>query len=188
MLQYIEIKLLPDPEFPPTVLMNALYGKFHRLLTELNTSKVGVSFPDVEKMPHTLGLRMRLHGDNEILQRVNDSDWLKGMRDHCAISSIQDVPSNCKHKVVRRVQVKSNPERLRRRMAKRKGISIEMATATIPDNVARQLELPFIKIKSRSTKQDFPLFIEHSSSKDEPAYGNFNAYGLSQNGATVPWF
>ncbi len=188
MLRYIEIKLLPDPEFPPTVLMNALYGKFHRFLTALKTSEMGVSFPDVENMRHTLGVRMRLHGDTEILQRVTGGDWLKGMRDHCAVASIQNAPSDCKHRVVRRVQVKSNPERLRRRMAKRKGVSIEAAAIAIPDNVVRHLELPFVKIRSQSTGQDFPLFIEHGLPKNEPTPGNFNTYGLSVDGATIPWF
>ena len=31
---YLEIRLLPDPEFVPTMLMNALFSKLHRGLVE----------------------------------------------------------------------------------------------------------------------------------------------------------
>lgn len=188
MLQYIEIKLLPDPEFPPVVLMNALYGKLHRMMTILDASEVGVGFPDVEGAGGTLGLRLRLFGPAETMRQIEQNDWLKGMRDHCAISSAQDVPNDCMHRIVRRIQVKSNPERLRRRMAKRKDVSLEAAATVIPDTVGRKTNLPYAKIRSQSTGQMFPLFIKHGPLRETPINGKYNAYGLSLDGATIPWF
>ena len=44
---YIDIVLLPDPEFPATTLMSALFGKFHRGLVRYGEGAIGVSFPDV---------------------------------------------------------------------------------------------------------------------------------------------
>jgi CRISPR-associated endonuclease Csy4 len=187
MLQYIEIKLLPDPEFPPVVLMNALYGKLHRLLTTLDACDIGVGFPDVESAGGTLGLRLRLFGEAATFARIADTDWMKGMRDHCSVSSATDVPDDCMHRVVRRIQVKSNPERLRRRMAKRKAVSLAAAAEAIPDKVAQQSNLPYVKIRSQSTGQIFPIFIEHGPLLATPVTGRYNAYGLSLDGATIPW-
>ncbi len=44
MNHYLDIRLLPDPEFTATVLMSALFSKLHRGLAELGTGRVGVQF------------------------------------------------------------------------------------------------------------------------------------------------
>jgi len=184
---YLEIKLLPDPEFVPTVLMNALFGKLHRALVELKNTDLGISFPDVQPERPALGERLRLHGSAGHLERLMALDWLTGMHDHVAVGAPKPVPDNVNHRTVRRVQTKSNPERLRRRLIKRKGISAEEARRAIPDSKAKQLKLPFVTVKSRSTGQDFRLFIDHQPPGKEPVKGQFSRYGLSPT-ATVPWF
>lgn len=182
---YLEIRLLPDPEFPPNVLMNALFSKLHRALALHGQGNIGVSFPDTGKTG--LGSRLRLHGSAATLQGFMAQDWLPGMRDHTAVGEITSVPATGTHRVVRRVQVKSNPERLRRRLIARKGISEEQAQAAIPDHTAEKLTLPFVVINSRTTGQQFRLFMEHLPPQSQPVTGPFSAYGLSAN-ATVPWF
>ncbi len=187
MNHFLEIRLLPDPEFVSNVLMNALFAKLHRGLVELNSSTIGLSFPDQQKKNSTLGGRLRLHGSSDDLQRLMSQNWLTGIRDHISISEQNPVPINVQYRVVRRVQVKSNPERLRRRLMKRKGITEAEACQTIPDSVAKQVKLPFVVIKSQSTGQEFRLFIDHQPIVTEQTNGEFNCYGLSHT-ATVPWF
>lgn len=184
---YLEIELLPDPEFVPSVLMNALFGKLHRALVELSTNRIGVSFPGVHHDPPALGARMRLHGDLGNLQRLMELNWLIGMRDHTSLSPSAPVPANTGHRVVRRVQAKSSPARLRRRLARRKGISDEEACNAIPDRAPERLKLPYVTIRSRSTQQTFRLFIDHQPPVREAISGDFGCYGLSST-ATVPWF
>ncbi|MEJ1438741.1 MAG: type I-F CRISPR-associated endoribonuclease Cas6/Csy4 [Candidatus Sedimenticola sp. (ex Thyasira tokunagai)] len=184
---YLEIRLLPDPEFAPSVLMNALFAKLHRALAKSSSKMIGISFPDVQHEKPTLGNRLRLHGKAENLQHLMDLEWLTGMRDHTTTSGLKPVPENIRHRIVRRVQVKSNPERLRRRWMKRKGITEEEARRALPDNAAKQLKLPFVTIKSQSTGQVFRLFIDHQPIINENLNGEFSCFGLSSS-TTVPWF
>lgn len=181
---YLEIRLLPDPEFPANVLMNALFSKLHRALAGWGGLDVGVSFPDHGKAG--LGMRLRLHGSATALAGLMAGDWLKGMRDHSEITAIQPVPAGARHRVVRRVQAKSNPERLRRRRVAR-GASEDAARAAIPDTAIEHLDLPFVVLTSLSTGQQFRLFIKHQAPADHATPGPFSAYGLSPS-STVPWF
>lgn len=184
---YLDLKLLPDPEFPAAQLMNALFAKLHRGLHDLRRHDVGVSFPDVEHARHGLGARLRLHGSADALARLMASNWLTGMRDHLDIGEVAPVPPQAKHRCVSRVQVDSNPERLRRRLMKRHGLDAEAAQARIPDNAAQRCALPFVNLRSHSSGQHFRLFIRHGPQHDTAQPGPFGAYGLSPT-ATVPWF
>ncbi len=184
---YLEIRLLPDPEFPATTLMNALFSKFHRGLVGHGEGAIGVSFPDVKDARRGLGNRLRLHGSAADLRDFMGADWLTGMRDHVAIDGPAPVPAGARHRIVRRVQAHSNPERERRRLIARKGVSPEEALAAIPNRRAEQLDLPFLLLSSRSTGQQFRLFVEHLPIADESRPGNFGSYGLSP-ATTIPWF
>lgn len=181
---YLELQLLPDPEFPSSLLMNALFAKLHRALVLHGQNDIGISFPDYEQ--RNLGQRIRLHGNLTSLTKLTGQPWLQGMRDHCASSGIQPVPANTQHCIVRRVQVKSSPERLRRRRIAR-GATPEQALHAIPDCAAERLRLPFITLNSQSSGQRFLLFIEQLKPQETLSTGSFNAYGLSST-ATVPWF
>ncbi|EPC00311.1 hypothetical protein L861_07385 [Litchfieldella anticariensis FP35 = DSM 16096] len=184
---YIDIRLRPDPEFPATILMGALYGKLHRALVALGADDIGVSFPEHGLRPRTLGNVLRLHGSAAALDRLMAQHWLTGMRDHIVMTDISEVPANVHHRAVRRRQFKTNAERLRRRRARRHGETLEQARESIPDSVERKVNLPFARIRSQSTGETFSLFIEHEEIQAEPVDGAFNRYGLSA-GATVPWF
>jgi len=184
---FVDIRLLPDPEFPPTTLMNALFGKLHRGLVAFGEGAIGVSFPDVRERIHSLGTRMRLHGTAETLHRFMATEWLAGMRDHVTSAPPAPVPPETRHQIVRRVQVQSNPERLRRRLIARKGVSEEAARAAFPDNCTQKLDLPYVILRSNSTGQQFRLFIEHLPPQNQAQTGEFSAYGLSPD-ATVPYF
>lgn len=189
---YVDITLQPDPEFPAPLLMNALFAKLHRALASPNNQwvgQVGVSFPrhqSTGRAPH-LGDQLRLHGQGSVLERLFSHDWLAGMRDHAQCAEPMPVPDGTEHRLVRRVQAQSSPERLRRRLAHRHRLTAEEAAQRIPDCAAQTLRLPWVQLRSSSTGQSFRLFIEHGPLLQQPNTGSFSPYGLSQ-GASIPWF
>lgn len=184
---YVEVRLLPDPEFSPSTLMNVLFDKLHRGLVAHGGGNIGVSFPDVATNSASLGQRLRLHGNKTDLERLMTNNWFLGMTDHATATTIAEVPARAKQRVVRRVQAKSSPERERRRLIARKGVSAEHAAEAIPDSTAEKLSLPYLALISRSTGQKFRLFVEHMPVQEEAVIGKFSPYGLSAT-ATIPWF
>jgi CRISPR-associated endonuclease Csy4 len=186
---YLEIRLLPDPEFVPTILMNALFAKLHRALVDLGSTRIGISFPGLTKDQKCRGVGecLRIHGALDDLHGLMGMPWLTGMRDHTLVHGPEPIPDQVEQCRVRRVQAKSSPVRLRRRLMRRKGLSEEDARRTLPDERAKRLELPYIAIASRSTGQAFRLFIDQQPSATQRMEGDFNHYGLSGT-ATVPWF
>lgn len=190
MNHYIDIHLRPDPEFRATVLLNALYAKLHKALVQLGTQGIGVSFP--KHSNKHLGDVLRLHGSPADLAALQALPWLGAMRELVQTSPVASVPATAQHRSVRRVQVQSNPERVKRRLVKRlmqrEGISQAQAQARIEVPQAPKLGDPFVALVSSSTKgQHFCLFIRHGPVQAQAQTGPFNAYGLSAT-ATVPWF
>ncbi|MEI7707189.1 MAG: type I-F CRISPR-associated endoribonuclease Cas6/Csy4 [Chlorobium sp.] len=186
MNHYLEIQILPDPEFIPSIIMNVLYSKLHSALVKTGRSDIGLSFPDFNLKRKQLGMRLRLHGTEEGLMCLMPNVPLTGLRDHLWIGNIQEVPAGTSYIKVQRVQCKSNAERMRRRLIKRKKITEEEALAIIPDSVQKHLNLPYLTLKSVSTGQSFQLFIRQEVTINQVP-GIFNLYALS-NQATVPMF
>lgn len=184
---YVDFYLLPDPEFPVPLLMNALFSKLHRVLFEIGSHELGVSFPRIQQVRPALGDCLRVHGNAENLERLMAQNWLTGMLDHIRLGRIGLVPEHTLHCRVQRVQPKSNVERLRRRHMKRHHVTYEEAARRIPDTAEQRVRLPFLQMKSQSTGRHFFLFIEHLSPQEQAISGEFNSYGLSLT-ATVPWF
>jgi CRISPR-associated endonuclease Csy4 len=196
---YLDLVLQPDPEFGTPMLMAALYAKLHRALVAAEQAAppgvgagVGLSFTQHDEGRPTLGTCMRLHGSEAALAELMRTPWLRGVRDHLAdaaptIAPVPDVVQG--HRVVCRVQAQSSAERLRRRLMRRHPeVDDSQARRRIPDTVAQTLHLPFVPLASTSTGQTFRLFIRHGALQAQAVAGRFNAYGLSQQGATVPWF
>lgn len=184
---YLDIGLLPDPDFVPSMLMNALFSKLHRALVEHPQLTVAVSFPQYSLSPLGLGSCLRLHGSQQDLESLQNTNWLTGMRDHVSCKAVLPVPAHTEHVFVQRVQAKSNVERLVRRSAKRKGIDEAEARNNYQAAKPEKLRLPFITLNSQSSGQRFSLFIKQSKSQEVAQKGAFNRYGLSQT-ATLPWF
>ncbi len=101
---YLDIRVLPDPEFSAQTLLEALFAKLHRALVATIPGRVGVSFPTAGK---TLGSQLRLHGSRGDLLELQSAGWLKGLQDYCECSEILPVPADVKHRTIRRVQVKA---------------------------------------------------------------------------------
>ena len=184
---YIELHLRLDPEVAPTHLLAALYTRLHRALAAQGTTSIAVSFPDYSAERHTLGERLRLHGSEADLQPWATGEWLGSVRDHVNATPLLPVPADAQHRTLRRVQVKSSPERLRRRLMKRHSLTQEQASERIPDSLARTTPLPYVQLASTSTAQQFRLFLALGAAQEAAQTGCFNAYGLSTT-ATIPWF
>ena len=198
---YVDIRLQPDAEFAPAMLMAALFTKLHKALAAGAHQDIGVSFAQMEvgeaaqtrasrtgaHPPYTLGQVLRLHGTSVALHKLMATKWLTGMRDHVTCSTVLVVPTHARHRVFSRVQAKSSPERLRRRQMRRHGLTAEQAKERIPDSAVETLNLPFLTLRSQSTGQTFRLFIRRGPELATAVPGNFGAYGLSTQ-TTVPWF
>ena len=185
---YLDLQLRPDPETTPTQLLAALYTRLHRALAAAPTTPgIAVGFPGYDASRHTLGECLRLYASEAVLQPWATGAWLGSLRDYASITAPALVPADAAQRTLRRVQVKSSPERLRRRLMKRHNISEAQAHERIPDSVGRVTDLPYLQLTSNSTGQQFKLFLELGAARPQPEVGSFNAYGLSATG-TVPWF
>lgn len=184
---YIDITLLPDPEFSHAHLLGALVAKLHRALVQLGSADIGISFPGYSLRPRTLGTILRLHGREAALRGLMERPWLQGMRDHVHCTPPALVPEGAVPCLVQRRQFKTSPDRLRRRRMRRKGETAEQAAAAIPDSVERTPDLPYVQLRSASTGQPFCLFVEQKAVQGTAGQEGFNTYGLSL-GTTVPWF
>jgi CRISPR-associated endonuclease Csy4 len=183
---YVDVQVLPTPEIGEAHVMNTLAAKLHLMLAEFQSDDIGVSFPGYQLRPPRLGNVLRLHSSRSRLEQLMSRPWMLGLYDYVRIVGVAPIPKTGSHCSVRRIQVRSSAERIRRRQMRRHGWSAEEAQVRIPDTVERRLNLPFLSLRSSSTGQLFHLFIEQRQA-GSPAPGRFNAYGLSQ-AATVPWF
>ncbi|MAQ99987.1 MAG: type I-F CRISPR-associated endoribonuclease Cas6/Csy4 [Oceanospirillaceae bacterium] len=181
--KYIDITLMPDPEFETQQLMNALFSKLHRAIGEAAPGEIGVSFPKAGKR---LGDQLRLHGTQESLAALMAMPWLQGMRDYCQVSDCKSVPDNVQYRTVRRIQAKSAHNK-RKRSIRKGWLTEEEALERIPEEQQKVLKQPFIQMRSLSNGNPMRVYVEHGPVRDEPVTGEFNSYGLSAQ-ATIPWF
>ena len=123
MNHYIDIKVLPGPEFNTPTLMNAVYSKLHGALAALDGNSIGVSFPGLLKTPGPL---LRIHSEQATLNDLMRLNWLKGLGDYTQVTPIKPVPVNVRYVTVQRVQSKQTAARLRRAV-KRHSLKIEAA-------------------------------------------------------------
>lgn len=181
---YIEIRVLPDPEFSEETLMAALVAKLHRAFGQRGKSDIGISFPEHGVKP---GAVLRLHGHRQALNELESLAWRKGLSDFCAASAIQPVPAVRQWRCVSRVQVKSSAQRLLRRSVKKGWLTEEEAQQRLLTMEEVRTDLPWLNLRSLSSGQSFRLFIRHGDVLCAPVAGTFSTYGLSAT-ATIPWF
>jgi CRISPR-associated endonuclease Csy4 len=187
MTHYVDIKVLNSAEISRFTVMNTLFEKFHKSLVDEGVNTVGASFPLLNNEHQDLGRILRLHGLLEDINKIVENRHLISMGDYTSWSEITEVPADSGYRIVRRVQSKSNVERLRRRAMKRHGITMEEAEMRIPADSAKFMNLPFLTITSCSSGQRFRLYIDHGEVLEKPVNGYFGCYGFSRE-ASVPWF
>ena len=180
---YLDIRMLPDPEFKSKVLMNAIYTKFHKTLYDLQATDIGVSFPDYQS---TLGNLLRLHGTVEALDKLQCQNWIGGMSGYCQQSEIKPVPKDTGFRTVSRKQPTMSPAKLRR-LIKRGSMTEEQAREYKTKMFSKGLENPYLELTSGSNGQRHRRYIEFGPLLDSPVEGVFDQFGLSKT-ATIPWF
>jgi CRISPR-associated endonuclease Csy4 len=170
--------------------MGALYTRLHRALVAQRQARIGVSFPKQASTGVSIGNTLRLHGTEADLNTLMAAGWHRAMADLVEARPIATVPPYAVPQVVRRVQPKSNVERLMRRAMKRKSLSEAAARAAYATAKGQTSELPYVQLVSASTGEHFRLFVLQEA-VSTPRVGEFSAYGLSSgaiDGPTVPRF
>jgi CRISPR-associated endonuclease Csy4 len=180
---YLDIHILPDPEFKKTVLMNAIYSKLHKALCDLHSTSIGVSFPKYEV---TLGNVLRIHGKESALNDLQGQNWLGGMSGYCNVSDVRRVPADTKFRTVSRKQTTMSQSKLNR-LIKRGSISEEDIKKYKAKMFSKGLDNPYIELASGSNGHKHRRYIEFGELQDNPVAGEFDQFGLSKT-ATVPWF
>lgn len=180
---YCDITILIDPEFSPVSLMNALYTKLHKILFDLKSKNIGVSFPQYST---TLGNILRLHGKKSDLEKLFEVDWIGSMRSFCIISSIQNVPKNVKFRTVSRKQITVSQSKLRR-LIKRGSIQENEIYIYNEKIESTKINGPYLDLISGSNGHKHRRYIVLGELIDCPRIGDFDQFGLSKIG-TIPWF
>lgn len=197
MMYYQELTLLSQIEVPLYFLWGKVYGQLHLAFVELKDSNekipVGISFPEYRSEPKKglfLGSKIRIFAQDEsLLQQLDIAKRLSHLTDYVHLTGVREVPTNrvVKYAQYCRRHIKGNSEKLAKRRAKRHGISLEEARKDyeMKDNTP-QNELPFIRLKSLTTQNLFPLCIEKREC-GELIQDGFGTYGLSSI-SSVPEF
>ena len=179
---YLDIRLLPDPEFRAVVLMNSLYTKLHKALYE-QTTTIGISFPHYTI---TLGNVLRLHGSKSDLTALQAKNWLGGMSGYCNTGAVLPVPESVQYRTISRKQTTMSQSKLNR-LLKRGSITQEQVKAYKAKMFTKGLDNPYVEIVSGSNGHKHRRYIEFGPLQNEPVSGQFDQFGLSKI-ATVPWF
>jgi len=190
---YQEITILPSEEIELYFMWEKLYQQLHLILVEnLNEkgkSNISVSFPKYRQDKRWLGDKLRLFAESEhLLDTLNLSEKLARLSDYIHITSIRDVPNSVSgYTFFKRLNDKSNKEKLARRRAKRLNISFDEALAYFKSNKERLqpkralIQYPFISMTSLSTGNKYPITIIREET-EALIYGEgFSTYGLSSD-------
>ncbi len=108
---YLDIQVKPDAEMRENVLMNKVYSKFHKALSDLESTEIGVSFPNYKIM---LGDVIRIHGTQNKLAELQRIDWLGGLVGYCKVSAIQAIPNEVVYRTISRKQANMTEAKLKR--------------------------------------------------------------------------
>ncbi len=168
---------------PLNRILNAVYTKLHKTLENLDSTSIGVSFPQYKAI---LGNTLRIHGSHETLDKLMQHNWLGGMLGYCKISKIKPVPGEVSHRTISRKQSTMSPSKLRR-LIKRESITDKEAKQYRAKMFSKGLDNPFIELESASNGHRHRRYIEFGELLDHSVQGKFDSFGLSKT-ATVPWF
>lgn len=191
---YQELNLLPQDETDIHFLWSKVFQQVHLGLVEMQNEhkqvSIGVSFPEyvVGEKLSVLGGKCRLFAEHETsLARFDAPKWLARLSDYVHCTGVRAVPNTPnEHAIYQRIQVKTNPERLARRYARRHGLSLAESLQHYDGMQPPGVPLPFIRLRSLSSEQTFCLWIKKTI-VEKPQGGLYSTYGLSSQ-TTVPEF
>jgi CRISPR-associated endonuclease Csy4 len=180
---YLNIKIVPDEEVPIYFIRNKIYSKLHKALFSLKSTNIGISFPSYKIK---LGNVIRLHGTENSLLKLQDTNWLGGLSGYCDISAIQAIPNEVVYRTVSRKQSNMTEAKLRR-LIKRGSISPEETKQYKAKMFQQGLDNPYLELESTSNGHKHRRYIQFSELSSQVVEGEFDQFGLSKT-ATIPWF
>ena len=177
MKYYLDVKAKPSEDLAPEIIISQAFSICHLELVRLKSDDVGVSFPQADK---SLGGVMRIHGGKAALESIGRC--CASLLDYCQILPCREVPSDCDWRHVKRVQPTLSAAKIRR-LVKRGSITEQDAEERL--NSPANLSFPYIQLRSRTSGQNFRIFVSQESIDSRDDLSTFNSYGL---GGSVPWF
>ncbi len=183
MKYYIDVTIKPDQEMRGNFLLNNVFTKFHRLLSSIESTQIGISFPEFKV---TLGGVMRIHGTKEQLDELQARDWLGGMSGYCTLTGTLPIPKNASYRTVSRRQSNMSQAKLNR-LLKRGTISRDQVKAYKAKMFQEGINNPFLELESTSNGHKYRRYISFGEVADTPTLGTFDQFGFSKRG-TIPWF
>jgi CRISPR-associated endonuclease Csy4 len=180
---YFDIKIEPDEEVPIYFIRNKVFSKLHKALHTLNSSSIGISFPQYKVL---LGNIIRIHGSEVKLNELKTIDWLGGLAGYSSISPIQHIPHDVKYRVISRKQPSMTEAKLRR-LIKRGSITPESVKDYKVKMFEKGLDNPYLELDSTSSGHKHRRYIAFGELLSNPLKGDFDSFGLSKT-ATIPWF
>jgi len=192
MNKYVEITLLNDAEIDLYFLWEKLYIQLHLAFVEAADDNglvsTGVSFPKYrEGSKPWLGDKIRIFAGSEgELENLNLDKWLDRLTDYIHVKKVRDVPEKVNgYAFFKRLNDKSNQEKLARRRAKNLNISIDDSRAFFADQETRQqpkrqlTDYPYISMLSLHSNSKYPMTIVREEATEAVFNGGFSTYGLS---------
>ncbi|MCB1935248.1 MAG: type I-F CRISPR-associated endoribonuclease Cas6/Csy4 [Nitrosomonas sp.] len=191
MKYFIDITLLPGPEVPLHFLWQKVYQHIHQAFVEINHNGkicIGASFPEYDEKKSRLGSKLRLLSTNKNQLEKLNLRFTLGLVEYLHVSPVEQIPHKIQgHAVFKRIQPKNNNERLARRRAKRKRISLQQALDYFKGRDEIYSNAPYIHIQSKSTGESYRLIISRQHVQQAASTQLFSTYGLSSS-STVPIF
>ncbi|GGZ75627.1 hypothetical protein GCM10007161_03270 [Ignatzschineria indica] len=206
MKYYIELTLIENSQGNLYSLWTRIYTQIHLAFVERkdkrNRIHYGVSFPNYffneRASIGILGDKIRIFAETkEELFLLVLPKWLERLSDYVHIQSIKEVPNKIEsYAKYQRYQSKGDArlEKERRgyaeHYAQQNSVSIEEALNRYSHWERREVNFPYIQIKSLQSDQNFKLFIKKeivNVDSDNSFNQLFTTYGLSAGGV-VPEF
>lgn len=192
MQYYMDVTLLPCVDIGIHFLWEKVFQKIHIGFVESqnNAGEVlaGIALPEYNEDKNQLGRKLRIFANEEaIFESLKIAERLKNFSDYVHITKTRLVPEGItNYACYKRLQPKSNKERIARRLAKRKGIELLQARELLRGTKERMVKTPYINVYSKSSGKRFRLIIQREI-RDQLVSEPFTSYGLSKTG-TVPEF
>lgn len=195
MKYYIDITLLPSDDIGTHFLWSKIMMQVHLALVEIqdvdNKTSVAVSFPDYKESSATslafIGKKIRLFTmQSSDLERLNIDKWLSRLNDYVHVKAVNYVPDNIKiYESFSRVTKSGTADKHIRRRMKRHNVSLEQAVLFFSDYTMdkRVKALPFIRMKSIGSGDEFNMSIRRKPAILEKAEYRFSTYGFNRQSA-----
>jgi CRISPR-associated endonuclease Csy4 len=183
MNHYLDIQIKPDAEMRINVLLNKVYIKLHKVLYSSSIVDIGISFP---KYKILLGNILRLHSNQQSLEKLQSINWLGGLSSYCILTEILPIPDKVKYRTISRKQTNMTTAKLRR-LIKRESITENDAKKYKAKLFTQGLDNAYLELDSSSNGHKYRRYIEFGELQSSSVTGVFDQFGLSKVG-TIPWF